>query len=141
MGRACGYCHMPHAGPPATLDRTGRTMLRKMSTDRMLDLFLPILYERAEEAGLMMEAAPLLALLAQAEAVLAEAQSQAARRPCATKGSGSDPLEATRSRLRKMTFGELVGLLCRNCEKEAFVPEVTEELLSLRDQCADRVQL
>ncbi|CAE7359828.1 unnamed protein product [Symbiodinium natans] len=134
MGRSCGYCHMPHTGSPATLDRVGRVTLRKLPAGRTLELFLPILYARAEESDLMMEAAPLLAMLAQAEA-----QSEATSHPAAKKSSDRDPFKEIRKTLRKMTFSELVGLLCRNCDKEAFVPQVTEELMSLRENCADRV--
>ena len=81
-----------------------------------------------------MEVAPLLAKLAQ---LGAEAMEGNTPQPVDSEIS----LKNIRKVLRKMTLGALIGLLCRICSEEAFVPEVMEELASLQQICGRSVHL
>ena len=140
MGRSCGYCHMPRTRPPVMMERKGRERLAMLPPDRLLDIFLPILFERAEASELQMEVAPLLARLSQLGADAAEVNTPEA----GAAGAGGDSevsLKNIRKVLRKMTMASLIQLLCRLCSEEAFVPALMEELASLQQTCGRRVHL
>ena len=64
LGKACGYCHLPHEVARVNLDKKQRKFLSQMGSQERLVTFLPLFQRRAEETGLLPQAQTVIDFMA-----------------------------------------------------------------------------
>lgn len=125
-GALCEFCHMPHPGRPAHLDKRHRELLKEMALPDLIPLVVPILEQKAKAIDLGFDVCAVLARLrdfaSDAPPSLQSAQAM---------GRGKRSLSVA---LKAMSLRSLLTTLHRNARlsngpEKASVDDILQQLL------------
>lgn len=125
-GARCEFCHMPHPGRPAHLDKRHRELLKEMALPDLIPLVVPILEQKAKAIDLGFDVCAVLARLR----TFAN-DSPSSLQSAHAMGKGKRSLSVA---LKAMSLRSLLTTLHRNARlssgpEKASVDEILQQLL------------